>query len=150
MKQWFKNAVHSLETIKEIVVDLPMPPSTNRLWRIVGKRLVTSAVYEGWRREAHGMFYQQHARNRPKPMQRFTISIVLDQRKRGISDSDNRLKAVLDFCQAAGLVTNDRGCDGGTWAWGEAPSGCRIILRGEVHAEKEVGSAARIAANSSL
>ena len=115
----------------QIVIDLPFPTSTNRIWRPGVRRLFASPEYAGWKREAHGMYWQQYAKKRPQRLENFHISIVLDARKRPRCDGDNRIKAVLDFCQSAGLVANDRDCDGGSWAWGEAPSGCRVVLTGE-------------------
>jgi crossover junction endodeoxyribonuclease RusA len=116
-----------------IEIDLPFPPSTNRLWRISGRRLVNSVQYELWKSAANAEFYVQFAKKRPQRLGKFTVSIILDQSKRGRSDGDNRLKALLDFLQRAGLVANDSGCDRGEWSWGTAPAGCRIVLEGEPH-----------------
>jgi len=115
----------------EIVIDLPFPTSVNRLWRVGVRSLSNSPEYKAWKREAAGMFWLQYAKTRPQKLGSFKISIVLDENRRSRSDGDNRIKAVLDFCQAAGLVGNDRNCDGGSWSWGHAPTGCRVVLTGE-------------------
>lgn len=115
----------------QIELDLPFPTSTNRIWRLGVRRLFTSQTYLDWKAEAAGMFWQQYAKKRPQRLGSFKVSIVLDQNKRNRSDGDNRIKAVLDFCQSAGLVSNDRNCDGGSWVWGHAPTGCRVVLTGE-------------------
>lgn len=116
-------------------IDLPFPPSVNRIWRVGVRKLYSSPAYEAWKIESDVAFWQQFggSKKRPQSLGNFTISIVLDENRRGISDSDNRIKPVLDFCQRAGFVINDRGCDGGSWAWGTAPAGCRVTLTGEPH-----------------
>lgn len=122
-------------------LDLPFPVSTNRMYRSNRSRVHTSAEYAAWKRTADGVFYTQIRNVRPQLLGRFRISIVLGQQYRGgkggrggaaRSDGDNRIKCVLDWCQRSGLIKNDNLCDGGTWDWGEAPSGCRITLEGEL------------------
>ena len=123
----------------QIVLDLPFPPSENHLWGIARGRLVNSAKYKAWKKESDGMFYVQFVRKkRPEPLKNFTVSIVLNERRRipGVNDSQNYLKAPIDYCQRAGLVRNDADCDGGSWSWGHAPTGCRVVLTGEPAAAK--------------
>jgi Holliday junction resolvase RusA-like endonuclease len=118
--------------METITLDLPFPTSTNRLWRVGVRRLYNSPEYEAWKREATGMFWQQYARKkRPQRLANFKALIVLDERRRSRCDNDNRIKATLDFCQAVGLIGNDRNCDEVTARWGEAPTGARVILTGE-------------------
>jgi Holliday junction resolvase RusA-like endonuclease len=116
-----------------ITIDLPFPPSTNKLWRYakVGAsfRVHNSPAYEAWIKNCDAYFYTQFSKQ-PQALENFTVRIVLDSRLRGRSDGDNRIKAVLDYCQRCGLIANDRGCDAGSWEWGEAEIGCRVTLEG--------------------
>ncbi len=117
-------------------VNLPFPPSTNRLWRTSYNRVHISTEYARWKRTADGMFYEQFSNKRPQRIEfLFTIHIVLGRQFRGGSngragytDGDNRTKAVLDWCQRAGLVKDDKFCEAWPGEWGEAPTGCRITL----------------------
>ena len=60
----------------------------------------------------------------------FSAEIVIDiGERRRAGDLDNRIKAILDWCQARDLVRNDRDLEELTIRWGEAPHGCRITLR---------------------
>jgi Holliday junction resolvase RusA-like endonuclease len=122
----------------QIELLLPFPPSTNRLWELGVRKMFNSKAYRAWKAEAAGMYWQQYGggKKRPERLDSFKISIVLDQNRRARSDGDNRIKCVLDFCQSAGLVLNDAGCDGGSWSWGIAPTGCRVVLTGEPAAAK--------------
>jgi Holliday junction resolvase RusA-like endonuclease len=120
----------------QIILDLPFPTSTNRLWNLGVRRIFPSAEYTAWKANAFKMYWMQYAKKRPQMLENFRISIVLDEKRRGRSDGDNRIKAVLDFCQSARICTNDRKCDGGSWGWGEAPEGCRVILTGAPAAAK--------------
>ncbi len=113
----------------QIVLDLPFPPSTNRLWRVGVRKMYDSIQYTTWRADAAVMFYQQFAKKRPQPLDRFWIYMIIDiSRRSSVMDNDNRIKAPLDFCQTAGIVTNDSKSEGVLCEWGHAPSGCRVTL----------------------
>lgn len=112
-------------------LQLPFPPSTNAIWRAGFKRVYRSDTYVNWISQADAAYYHQYSRKRPQKLGNFTILIVLDATRRGRSDGDNRIKALLDFVQRVGFVADDRGCDGGSWRWGEA-DGCHITIEGEL------------------
>lgn len=105
-----------------------MPPSTNRLWRYGGRTVRRTEHYKKWQLTAHGEYLMQYAKCRPQPLAKFKIMIVLDRNQRGLGDGDNRIKALLDFCQMEQLIFDDRYCEGGSWSWGDAPAGCRVVL----------------------
>src|SRR5258708_17709085 len=114
----------------DIVLDLPRPPSVNRIWRAqkAGKKRVSiSPEYDAWKRQADKMIMATGAFRGIKCIKgKFEVEIVI-QRCRG--DVDNRCKAVLDFLQSRGVVEDDKNCERVTVGWGEAPAGARVTVR---------------------
>lgn len=118
----------------ECVVDLPFPPSTNEIWRQVGRRVIISDVYRAWKKQADMVVLANGTWRTRTPMPgAFTAEILLDRAKRrATADVDNRIKVPLDWLQRACLIQNDCLCEDVRARWvatAEAPSGCRIILR---------------------
>lgn len=116
-----------------VILDLPFPPSANRLTRhsAKGGKLLsyTNPDYASWRKEAEGMFRKQKKTCGEPIKGFFSWFITLDQsRWPRASDGDNRCKAVVDFLQAVGVVENDKFQTGGAWAWGPV-SGCVVQVR---------------------
>jgi Holliday junction resolvase RusA-like endonuclease len=114
-----------------IVIDMPMPPSTNRIWRYTGRRMHKSKEYTDWLNAAD--MYVLSTRQYPKRKIHgpFLAVIRLNRSLRGRSDGDNRIKAVLDWAQSRDLVRDDSDCLGGMWRWcspSGAPQGCRLTL----------------------
>jgi Holliday junction resolvase RusA-like endonuclease len=122
------------------VVDLPFPPSTNRIWGHGGANGVTlSKDYRAWKDAADKfVLYTGSWRRARKISGPFTFELVLDanERRRG-GDLDNRIKATLDWCQSRELIRNDSDCDDVHAYWGEAPHGCRVTLTEIVSCETE-------------
>jgi Holliday junction resolvase RusA-like endonuclease len=113
------------------VTDLPFPPSTNRMWARGGRGNVTlTKGYRVWKESADKfVHYTGLWRRAVKITGRFTAEIILDANERRRSgDLDNRVKAVLDWCQSRELIRNDRDCDDLHAYWGKAPHGCRVII----------------------
>ena len=113
------------------ILDLPLPPSTNRIWARSPGGITLSKDYRIWKENADKFVLFTGAWWRAtKITGRFTAEIVLDanERKRA-GDLDNRIKATLDWCQSRELIRNDSDCDALTVCWGEAPTGCRVTLR---------------------
>jgi Holliday junction resolvase RusA-like endonuclease len=113
-----------------IVLDMPMPPSTNRIWRIGGRRIHKSKDYTDWLNAAD--MYVLSTRQYPKHKIHgpFRCVIALNRTMTN-GDGDNRIKAVLDWCQSREIIRNDSDCQWGSWAWvdaEEAPEGCRLTL----------------------
>lgn len=124
------------------IIDLPMPPSVNRIWRAAkaGKRRVSRSVaYRDWLLQADRLALATGAlKRRPMITGRFIAQIVLpfeyidDMGRDPPFDVDNRTKGVLDWAQGRGLIANDRRCMLMTIRWGyhwEAPTGCRLTLQ---------------------
>ena len=117
-----------------ITLDLPFPPSTNRIWRRSGGKIIKSKIYLDWLNAAD--MYVLSTRQFPKRKIHgpFRAAIRLNRDLRGRSDGDNRIKALLDWCQSRDLVRNDSDCLSGFWVWVDpldAPEGCRITLWSE-------------------
>ena len=120
-----------------VVIDIPFPPSANRLTRhgVRGGKLVsyTNQDYASWQKLAEDMFWQQK-RLAGSPIDgAFTYHITLDEmRWPKASDGDNRAKAPLDFLQDMGLIVNDKYAAGGSWSWGPV-EGARVSVHPVTH-----------------
>jgi Holliday junction resolvase RusA-like endonuclease len=116
----------------EIVLDLPMPTSTNRLYgrgRGPVAYVHRSDEYVSWMEEADMAVMADRAYPKRTIAGPFEVVIMLSRKHRG--DGDNRIKAALDWLQSREIVRNDVDCRRGSWAWvdpGQAPRGCRVIL----------------------
>lgn len=117
-----------------IMLDLPAPPSTNRIWMRAkaGKRAVfTSPEYKSWKRRADDLIGAMAQLRGVKPIRgAFEIEITLSEKHTKV-DLDNSAKALLDYCVRCSLVTDDapKYLRKLIMGWGEAPHGCRLILR---------------------
>lgn len=118
--------------IVEIVLDLPFPPSTNRIWRVGdhGRNVYRAPKYLKWQADADMAVMAHKQYPRRKIHGPFEIRIALNEQNRG--DGDNRIKAVLDWCQSRDVIRNDSDCRRGEWIWvapDHAPAGARVTLR---------------------
>lgn len=91
-----------------IEVRLPLPPSTNKLYRAVpGRGVIKSAAYRKWIDDAGYALLEQ----KPKPVAGdFDLWLYVewpDKRKR---DLDNSIKATLDLLVSHQLVEDDSKC----------------------------------------
>jgi len=120
-----------------IVIDLPMPPSANALWRSDhGRKPHPSIKYTDWINLADQLTMASRAiQQRPggKPIDGPWEATVYLDRDRANADIDNLgTKAVFDWLQSREFVTNDKNCHVYSVRWTDAqyaPSGCRVILR---------------------
>jgi Holliday junction resolvase RusA-like endonuclease len=123
------SAAHAVE----IVIDLPMPISTNKIWRTGRGRTYRSKEYVAWCEQADLMVMAAKGPGRlPKINGPFEVEILLSTTGRKGRDGDNFCKATLDFLQSRDLIRDDSDCRRGSWAWvspEQAPSGCKIIIR---------------------
>lgn len=114
-----------------ITLDLPLPPSANRIWRYVpgSTRTVLSEAYQDWKRAADQFAqYQLGAGHREPISGPFAVTITLDRKRHGRGDPDNRIKGALDYLQRAGVVANDKYLERLTLQYGEAPEGMRLVV----------------------
>lgn len=116
-----------------IIIDLPVPPSVNRIWRATRagpNKVSLSPEYKAWKDHADRVALSTAQFRGLKTIQgKFEVKIVI-QRQRG--DLDNRAKGILDWLQSRGVVVDDKFCERLVMEWGllhEAPIGCRVIVR---------------------
>lgn len=113
-----------------VVIDLPIPTSTNRIWRAhkAGKtRVSMSPQYLAWKKEADALTMASGVFRGLKTIRGKFEAVIIIRRCAG--DLDNRAKGVLDWLQSRCVVENDMHCERLTLAWGEAPTGCRVTVR---------------------
>lgn len=120
----------------EVALDLPFPPSVNRIWRQsakAGKNKVRLAGdYIKWKEAADIRVLVNKTWRRVCIHGYFEAHIALNREIGRWGDLDNRIKAVLDWAQSRALVTNDKNCRLLTVEWTAhafAPDGCRLTLR---------------------
>mgnify|MGYP001607902233 CR=1 FL=1 len=114
----------------DIVLDIPLPPSVNRTRKI---DYAAAAEVEDWKRRtdlvlmAHG----QYRAAKKAALDRFEITIILSEQDCPL-DLDNPIKAAIDYLRRIELIKNDdkRYMRRIVVEWGEAPEGCRLVLRG--------------------
>ncbi len=120
----------------QITLDMPIPPSTNRLWRSGRKNGKTfvyqSSTYKLWITQADVLFLQQ--KKGPIKMLRGPFKMTLHLLRPSNNtrmDIDNRIKAALDYAVRLGLIEDDSYLQYGEFGWGtrdQAPHGCRLTL----------------------
>jgi Holliday junction resolvase RusA-like endonuclease len=119
----------------ENVLDLPYPPSVNKIWRkaAFGVGMTSAPEYVNWKAQSDKLVMMLgQLRGRPTIAGSFEARIVVDAtKKRGAQrgDLDNKIKACLDAAQRYELIADDKNCERLTIEWGDAPHGCRLILR---------------------
>lgn len=115
------------------VVDLPFPPSINRIWRASKiDRITKSVEYKEWQRRADVTVIAARTHLKTRIIiGSFEAYIIFDHKKRR-GDLDNYVKVVLDWAQSRNMIANDKFCEKLTVEWGAtdcAPKGCRLTLR---------------------
>lgn len=120
--------------MQPITLDLPLPPSLNKIWRpaiIRGKpAMVKRAEYEKWIADST-LLVRSQARGKGwmKIQGPFMTISRMTEVGRGQRDIDNyTMKAILDLCQRTGVIANDKLNKAGGYLWGEAPLGIRVTL----------------------
>jgi Holliday junction resolvase RusA-like endonuclease len=118
-----------------IVVDLPFPPSVNRIWRAhaaAGNQVSRSPEYKKWIKVADLLVIANRAYPRRIIRGEFEASIALNAEMGRGGDLDNRVKVVLDWAQSRNCIANDKHCRRLIVEWvahANAPDGCRLTLR---------------------
>jgi Holliday junction resolvase RusA-like endonuclease len=122
--------------ITPLAINLPYPPSVNRIWRSnsasAGKQVYIAPSYVKWKNHADALLMSQRGWMLHRVTGQFEVEIALCPPKghqRG--DLDNRIKAILDFLQRATIVSNDKHCQRITAYWAHsstAPEGCRVTV----------------------
>lgn len=117
------------ETIGGVIIDLPLPPSVNRIWRhnkAGPKKVSISKEYAAWKRKADALsLHLAQFRGLKTIVGKFSVNIIV---RRNAGDLDNRIKGILDYLQSRAVILNDKYCERITIAWGDAPTGCRVKI----------------------
>lgn len=115
-----------------LIVDLPPPPSVNRVRRIDWANRKRASR---WIEAADKLvIFQRSGTNNPlrngKITGRFEATITLDG-QRNLLDADNAIKSILDYAVRIELVTDDspKFLRRLIVEWGYAPEGARLTLR---------------------
>ena len=110
-----------------ITLDLPAPPSVNRMRRI---DLAAHRLALAWARTADNIVMAQRTRMAAKSIKGpFELHVVIDATRTRM-DLDNGLKALIDYLRRIEVIEDD----GQKYMrrlvveLGEAPEGCRITL----------------------
>lgn len=110
-------------------LELPFPPSANRLWRNVGPKTLKSAEYRAWLTEAGWTVKAQRPVNVPGP---YLLTLIADRPDNRRRDLGNLLKATEDLLVACGVVDDDHLAKSIRMSWSDLPpakpGGIRVTL----------------------
>jgi Holliday junction resolvase RusA-like endonuclease len=115
----------------DIVLDLPAPPSVNKVRRI---DWANHRAIKRWKRGADGYVFAAKCRSRDplklNKIGRFELFVTLSETHSG-ADLDNILKVLIDYLRQIELIADDGPAHMRALhvAWGFAPEGCRVIVR---------------------
>jgi Holliday junction resolvase RusA-like endonuclease len=85
-------------------VTLPLPPSTNNLFKNAGKRRILTTEYEDWRTGAAVAMRLTRLVRVPSPL---AVTLTLCGKVNRGSDLANREKAAVDFLVSKGIIAGD-------------------------------------------
>ena len=123
---------------------LPFPPSTNRLWRSVKGRVMRSAKYINWQKDAATCLQLQHLPRRVFGTYELEIKLSVAINK---GDADNRIKAVHDLLGHNRMIVNDKFCRKTSVEWATIDHDCLVKLTGEIAYKDQWEFAAALANN---
>jgi len=109
-RQWLCNGAAMLGRPEKecVMLELPAPISTNKLWRPIKRNssaaMVKSQEYLNWISEAG---YKLNAQRPGMVVGHFALHLWIGSSR---IDLDNAIKATLDLLQSQGVIENDRLC----------------------------------------
>ncbi|GJE45464.1 RusA family crossover junction endodeoxyribonuclease [Methylobacterium soli] len=113
-------------TLASLIVTLPYPPSANRMWRHVGKKVLRSAEYERWRAACTSIIQAEtRGRGFDGP---YAMALAIGRPDRRRRDIDNLIKPVGDALVLAGAVADDSDCQHIEAGWASDVVGVRVRL----------------------
>lgn len=108
-----------------VVFSIPIPPSTNNLFRGAGKLRVKTGDYKAWLTAAGWEIKRQRVQPVAGPV---SVTLTVCRPPRGRSDIDNRIKAGLDLLVQQRVLADDSQVQEITARWGMV-EGCRVEIR---------------------
>ena len=113
-----------------ITLNLPWPPSVNRIWRQGNRpgQVYLDPKYKAWRAEADAVILSKRREIGPMVKGRFTIFLTFDEtRRRKNTDCDNRIKVCLDALERMRVIEDDANVDKLDASWGPS-DGVRVCI----------------------
>ena len=105
-------------------ITIPAPPSTNALFKNTpGRGRAKTAAYKAWIDEAGWKLKAQ----KPAAVQGRVVVVIGIERESGLSDIDNRSKALLDLLVAHKVIKDDRYVTAFAMAWAAKADGLARI-----------------------
>lgn len=108
-----------------IEIQLPYPPSANRLWRRSGTHIHKSAQYTKWLREAGWQAISQKPGGIKGPYALQIQAVRPDKRKR---DLGNLLKGIEDLLVSIGVIEDDSHADLISMRWVTTGEGITVRI----------------------
>lgn len=113
-------------TRESITLDLPLPPGVNALWRTYQGRMLRSAAYIAWLKEA-GWEAKAQLAGFPTIDCAASVDIRIGP-CRATRDADGCVKPTLDLLEHIGVIANDNLFDAGSFRRDPDVSRGRIIV----------------------
>ena len=116
-------------------LQLPYPPSANRLWRRQRGRMMLSGAALAYRQTVAGLWWTERQQQNLQPIgpRKCRIKILAHPPDRRPRDLDNLLKPLLDALQWAGIMENDSQVQGLSIRWANIRPGgqgrVRLLVR---------------------
>jgi len=116
------------KAVKSVVLNLPIPTSTNRLWAKNERGIYKTSSYKAWIKEAGTLLETQHPGCVNGPYH-LTIYVRRQPTKKH-ADLGNFEKGLSDLLQNHGVITNDKLAETIILMWVEdaAIDGCRVVV----------------------
>ena len=115
----------------DITLDLPVPPSVNKLRKVDWKNRSAARAWAN-ASDAHVIAARGRSSNplRLVKLKRFEVFVTLSEHHTKI-DLDNSLKCIIDYLVRIELIEDDapKNLRRLTAQWGLAPMGCRVTVR---------------------
>ena len=107
-----------------VVIDLPLPISTNDLHASSFATVRRSERYRTWARAAGTMLNAQRPGSVRGP---YAITLLVNPRRSRV-DLDNTIKGISDLLQEHRIIENDRMAQRVTLEWSDAIPGSRVFV----------------------